>query len=440
MPKIRIAQSKSQFFTPYSGFALVGSLINEYSGLRKRLASVPGSPHVSHEDVLKSYIGLLCVGKSDFEAMDGLRGDDWFKAALDIKHVPSKESLRQRFDRYADPFALAAQAVSIEMLRAVKAPITPISTGHVPLDMDVFPMDNGGTKKEGVSRTYKGVDGYAPIAAYLGEEGWCVGLDLREGSQHSQKDFIQFLAKVVARVRRLTQKALLARLDSAHCAIETLVALRGHEKVSYIVKWNPRKANRIEWRDRVFSENRATEPRPGKKVAVTTVHETHEFEGKTYRFMRVVRVTERSIDKKGQYLTVPDIELEGWWTNLVLPEEDVIKLYEAHGTSEQFHSEIKSDLDMERLPSGKFATNALVLTCAGFAYNILRLIGQMGLCSDNSPVRHPAKRRRIKTVIQELMTIAARLVRSARQLTLLFGRHCPAFEAFSQVHDALSPG
>lgn len=168
-----------------------------------------------------------------------------------------------------------------------------------------------------------------------------------------------------------------------------------------------------------------SEPRPGKKVAAMTVHEPYEFAGKIHRFMRVVSVTERSIDKKGQYLTVPDIELEGWWTSPVLPEEDVIKLYEAHGTSEQFQGEIKSDIDMKRLPSGKFATNALVLTYAGFAYNILRLIGQMGLCGDNSPVRHPAKRRRIRTVIQEIMTAAARMFRSARQCTPLFGRHQP---------------
>ncbi|MDO8970312.1 MAG: IS1380 family transposase [Saprospiraceae bacterium] len=440
MPKIKIAQSKSQFFTPHSGFALVGSLINEHSGLRKRLARVPGLPRVSHEDVLKSYMGLLCVGKNDFEAACGLRGDDWFKASLSIKNIPSRETLRQRFDRHAELFASAVQIASIEMLKAAKAPVTKISTGHVPLDIDVFPMDNSDTKKEGVSRTYKGVDGYAPIAAYLGEEGWCVGLELRPGSQHSQKDFIPFFRKAVASARRITKKALLTRADSAHCAIENLVMLRSYKKVSYIVKWNPRTANRVEWRNRAFAEGRVSELRPGKKIALMTVHETHEFKGKTYRFMRVVRVTERSIDKKGQFLTVPDIELEGWWTSLVMPEEDVIKLYEAHGTSEQFHSEIKSDLDMERLPSGKFATNALALTCGGFAYNILRLIGQMGLCDHNSPVRHPAKRRRIRTVIQELMTVAARLVRSARQLTLLFGRHCPAFEAFSQVHKALSPG
>ena len=52
--------------------------------------------------------------------------------------------------------------------------------------------------------------------------------------------------------------------------------------------------------------------------------------------------------------------------------ETVIELYHAHGTSEQFHSELssrrrirlsggKSDMDVERLPSGKFATNATIL-------------------------------------------------------------------------------
>ncbi|RLA29742.1 MAG: hypothetical protein DRR11_14950 [Gammaproteobacteria bacterium] len=37
-------------------------------------------------------------------------------------------------------------------------------------------------------------------------------------------------------------------------------------------------------------------------------------------------------------------------------------------TSEQFHSVLKTDLDIERLPSGKFDTNALVLGCSILAY------------------------------------------------------------------------
>ena len=35
----------------------------------------------------------------------------------------------------------------------------------VPVDIDVTPMDNSKTSKQGVSRTYKGFDGYATMMA-----------------------------------------------------------------------------------------------------------------------------------------------------------------------------------------------------------------------------------------------------------------------------------
>jgi len=42
------------------------------------------------------YVGLLCTGKSDFDAIETKREDAFFKCALGIGKVPS--SLRQRFD------------------------------------------------------------------------------------------------------------------------------------------------------------------------------------------------------------------------------------------------------------------------------------------------------------------------------------------------------
>ncbi len=104
------------------------------------------------------------------------------------------------------------------------------------------------------------------------------------------------------------------------------------------------------------------------------------------------------------------------------------------------HSEFKTDLDIERLPSGKFDTNDLVLAFAVFAYNILRFIGLIGLTGESAPLRHPAKRRRIKTVLQELMYLAARLVATARRLKLRFSRLCPGFRAFEQVYYQLAFG
>jgi len=73
----------------------------------------------------------------------------------------------------------------------------------------------------------------------------------------------------------------------------------------------------------------------------------------------------------------------------------------------------------------------------GFAHNILRFIGQTGLIVPFGPVLHSAKRRRLRTVIQELMYLAARLLTTGRQLKLRFSRHCPAFAAFSAVHSEL---
>ena len=100
-------------------------------------------------------------------------------------------------------------------------------------------------------------------------------------------------------------------------------------------------------------------------------------------------------------------------------------------TSEQFHSEfetdtISSDCPRENSPPMIRSWAQAVLTC-----NILRWIGLQGLIGEDSPVRHPAKRRRLRTVMQELMYVAARVVESGRSLALKFSRARPAFPSFA---------
>ena len=107
---------------------------------------------------------------------------------------------------------------------------------------------------------------------------------------------------------------------------------------------------------------------------------------------RVYRLTERTIDKHGNTLLLPEYVLEGWTTTLPerLGSAEVIALYCDHATHEQFHSEFKSDMDLERLPSGKFDTNSLVCQLAAVAMNLLRLIGQNTLNEPDAPVRRCA--------------------------------------------------
>ena len=52
----------------------------------------------------------------------------------------------------------------------------------------------------------------------------------------------------------------------------------------------------------------------------------------------------------------------------------------------------------------------------------------------HAPVRHSAKRRRIKTVMQELIYRAGRLIDSGRKLILGLGANDRAAKVFMQMH------
>ena len=444
-PRFKLEQSEREFYTSQSGMALVGLAINSYTSLASRADKAALKRGIVSSDVLRSYLGLLCQGKSDFAAIRPFFEDDeFFRTSLGLKKVPSPETLRQRLDQFAEILRIIVDFCSIEFLKKAKATLSTLPSGHMPLDLDVFTLDNSATKKEGVSYTYRGYDGYAPIGGWLGLEGWCLEIEQRPGSQHAQEGFIPFLLRAIHKSRQLTEAPLLVRLDSAHDALKTLLALR-EEKVSFIVKWNPRKTDVPAKASEIFANGKLIRDDKEKRVAVLseTVKRTYKDADdieRTIKVRRVLRATERWIDRKGNPLLLPDVEVEGWWTNLSNPKEKVIELYKGHALCEQYHSEIKTDLDLERLPSGKFATNALVMSCAGMAYNILRAVGQVGLMNKKQ-ARRAKQRRRLKTVLQDLIYFAARFIQHARGLTLRFSRHATGqSQAFVRVYDRFAYG
>jgi hypothetical protein len=96
-------------------------------------------------------------------------------------------------------------------------------------------------------------------------------------------------------------------------------------------------------------------------------------------------------------------------------------------------------MDVERLPSGKFDTNALILKLAMLAYNILRIIGTEAMMKHDMPIRHSAiKRRRIRTVIDRLMLIAGHLTVHARKYILALGRSSPWANTFIRIFNVLA--
>jgi len=425
--------------TSHSGLALVGAIL-ERTGLRERCQEIklPGHPVpiVSNGDVVTAMIGLLCLGKPDFDAIEPFRDDPFFTRALDLDAVPSSPTLRQRLGQLAGGADELLREVSAAMIGALASAVTPVYRDMVPLDIDVFPFDNSNTSKEGVRWTYKRFDGYAPIFAYLGSEGYLVDLELRSGSTHPSQEGPAFLRRTLHLSRQVTSAPLLVRLDSAHDSIDTIQVCR-EEGVVYIIKRNLRGEDTQEWLQEAQSRGHREEPRPGKVVwtGEGTMHRSEMDEP----LRLVFQVTERTMMPTGQALLYPDLRVDTFWASIPDPSEKVIDLYQDHATSEQFHSEVKSDLDLERLPSGKFATNQLILLLGMVAYNVLRLIGQESLRDADVPLRKHGKRRRLRSVMQDIVYLACRVVRHARRLHLSFGRHCPWLKTWRRVYLRFAP-
>ena len=425
-----IVEFTNERIIPAGGLSVVGALLGKSDFVKKLnrmdVTKNRSQHQIKNGDILLTYLGMLCMGKPYFEAVHEMDDDkEFYKAALGItRNIPSEETLRQRMDDIGDSLRQTILEENIALLLANDIKPTALENGYIPVDIDVTPMDNSKSKKEGVSRTYKVCDGYAPMMAYIGTEGYAINFELREGKQHCQKGTVEFLQETIELCKKLTDQPLLIRLDSGNDSIDNVAVLMD-SGCYFIIKRNLRRESKEDWFDmaKQFCKN-IENPRDGKTVYKGSDWKTvtsKQFD-KEFTLRAGYEITERTIDKNGQFYLIPDIEVETWWTNLGVDDQEIINLYHAHGECEQFHSEIKTDMDLERLPSGKFNTNALILELAIMAYNILRMIGQ-GTIGGRAPrQKRDVKRRRLHTVISNLIMMACHITSHARQLIMGLGK------------------
>jgi len=262
-----------RLITP-SGLVFVGQILGK-SSFVKKINRAPISKdylqkQIKNGDVLLTYIGMLCQGKPQYEAVREMMDDpDYYKYALGISYaIPSAETLRQRFDMIGDSLRKDIQQANVDMLR----------------EMHIEPtaLDSGNDASENI------------------------GIFMEESYKYNN--------------------------------------------VSFIIKRNPRQESKEEWQGSVREccQN-IQHPRDRKTVYIgqafrDVTYSLSDNEEKTVGIRTIYEITERTIDRYGQY-----------------------------------HSEIKTDMDIERLPSGKFESNKLVLELTMIAYNILRIIWQESL-------------------------------------------------------------
>ena len=244
-------------------------------------------PAIPNRDVVLSYMGILAQGHTDYDAVRTLREDEE-ASRLNLgltKGVPGEATLRQRMDQIGDRLRGVILRSNTDMFEKNKVRPGANGKGYVPVDIDVTPMDNSDTKKEGVSRTYAGYDGYAPIVAYVGTEGFMADVELREGKQHSQKRTPDFLWETLHQVRAMVGREAkpLVRMDAGNDAAENIGVCQDNQ-VDFLIKRNLRQEKPEGWEfDALANEffgmegAKVLHPREGKTVHIGSIPHRHSL-------------------------------------------------------------------------------------------------------------------------------------------------------------------
>lgn len=435
MNTIHYKQTPARIVT-CGGLPLIGKLLLNANFYKEcddlPVAKAHPEVQIRYSEVLAAAIATLCIGNSTFEGIHSYDGDKEFYAdAIGIERFPSAETFRQRLDQIGKAAEQGQEYHSdlrdMNTCLLLKNGVSfRVYKGMVFLDIDVTPHDQSNSHKEGVEMTYKKVMGYAPINAYL--DNFFVNTEFRIGSQHSQCGTEQFLVETIDICNRLIgdNARLLIRLDSGNDAVSNMgiILERGHY---FIIKRNLRRESKEQWLDLAEAYAPAHEtPREGKDIYVGSTWKEITYKDddglKHTRTIRIVyEVIKRTIDKNGQYLLIPDIEVNTFWDNTGYPDAEVIRLYHQHGEMEQFHSELKSDMDLEKLPSGKFATNTLIYDLSMIAYNLLRMLSNWTAAMRKTPMRGTVLRRRLRTIIQHIIYAPARVTMHGGSMSIDLG-------------------
>src|SRR5699024_7947140 len=141
--------------TSHAGLAFIGEELGEAKFERHMETIGPANPRsdrIPDADLAKTMVGLICCGKPHYDAAGEYTGDPYFPQALGLDRLPSPAILRQRIEALPAEAGEALRGFTSRLLAAHPGQLTEEHQGqqYMTIHVDVTPMDNSGTHKEGV--------------------------------------------------------------------------------------------------------------------------------------------------------------------------------------------------------------------------------------------------------------------------------------------------
>ena len=378
------------------------------SGLVDRhldLGDVPGRANAG--DKLMTLVASALAGGDCIDDADALRSGSTGRVLGCVVKAPSTLGTFLRSFRWGHVRQL--DRVSRELLaRAWAAGAGP---GDAPLtiDLDSTICETYGLAKEGARRHgYTGQRGYHPLLAVAAGTGDVLMARLREGRANTARGAAHFLRETLGRVRYSGAKGqLTVRADSGfytHAVVAVCrkmkvrfsITVRQHQGLRNLIEAIPES----DWRSITYWMEGAADV----AEAEYTPFKGEPDAAPVRLIVRRVRPT------PGSQLAL--FARYSYHACITDRQGDVLELeadHRRHAEIENAIRDLKYGVGLNHLPSGRFAANAGWLAVQIMAHNLARWTGRIAL---GEPVATT------KTLRQRFFSLAGRLTRKARRLTL----------------------
>ena len=384
------------------------------------LGDTPGRANAG--DKLMTLVASALAGGDCIDDADALRSGSTGRVLGCVVKAPSTLGTFLRSFRWGHVRQL--DRVSRELLaRAWSAGAGP---GDAPftIDLDSTICETYGLAKEGARHHgYTGQRGYHPLLAVAAGTGDVLMARLREGRSNTTRGAAHFLRETVGRVRHAGAKGqLTVRADSGFYT-HGIVAVCRKQRVRFSITIRQRASlrNLIE----AIPEDSWT-PIPYWMEGAADVAETAYTPFRSQPDAAPVRLIVRRVKPTpgSQLALFATYDYHGFITDR---EGDTLELeadHRRHAEIENAIRDLKYGVGLNHLPSGRFAANAAWLAVQALAHNLARWTARLGLGEQLVTT---------KTLRRRFFSLAGRITRKARRLTLHLPQQWPWETWFSRA-------
>jgi hypothetical protein len=408
--------------------------------------SVPGGAGRHAGAKVSGVVAGMVAGADSISDLDLLRHGGMGRLFIGAR-APSTFGVFLRAFRFGHVRQLDAVASRVLTGLAAQVPLLPGASELAYLDIDDTVKATYGYAKQGTGYGYTGVKGLNALLATLSTPAGApviLAARLRKGSANSARGAARLVADAVVTARGCGASGLLVlRADSAYYGRDVISAARRHRaRFSIAARKDPAISRAIAG----IGEDAWTTIRYPKAVfddqlqqwvsdaEVAEVPFT-AFTSRPKKEQVSARLIVRRVRDANPAHLIADAQGElfpAWrhhavFTDSTLPMLEAEAAHRRHAIIEQVIADLKNG-PLAHLPSASFAANSAWLVLATIAFNLTRATGCLASAFHAKATT--------ATIRRQLLTVPARITRSARRLTLRLPRSWPWAGAWQQLFTA----